>query len=80
MLFDLLGGGYAGSRILATRGERIVTEDYSPSGVAKYMVKDLDFATAIAAETDSPPGAVARRQRRLRGARRRGDSATSTWP
>ena len=52
-LFELLAGGYAGSRILATRGDRIVTEDYSPSGVAKYMVKDLDFATAVAAETDT---------------------------
>ncbi len=55
VLFDLLKGGYAGSRILATRGERIVTEDYSPSGLAKYMVKDLDFATAIATETDTHP-------------------------
>ena len=47
-LFELLAGGYAGSRILATRGQRIVTEDYSPSGMAKYMVKDLDFASAVA--------------------------------
>ena len=54
-LFDLLAGGYAGSRILSTRGERLVTEDYSPSGPAKYMVKDLDFATAVAAGTDSHP-------------------------
>ncbi|HEY5980340.1 MAG TPA: NAD(P)-dependent oxidoreductase [Microlunatus sp.] len=54
-LFELLAGGYAGSRILATRGDRIVTEDYSPSGVAKYMVKDLDFATAVAQETDTHP-------------------------
>ncbi|HEY5846492.1 MAG TPA: NAD(P)-dependent oxidoreductase, partial [Microlunatus sp.] len=52
-LFELLAGGYAGSRILATRGDRIVTEDYSPSGVAKYMVKDLDFASAVAAETET---------------------------
>ena len=51
VLFRLLGGGYAGSRILETRGERIVSEDYSPSGVAKYMVKDLDFATAVAEAT-----------------------------
>ena len=51
VLFSLLGGGYAGSRILETRGERIVREDYSPSGVAKYMVKDLDFATAVADAT-----------------------------
>jgi 2-hydroxy-3-oxopropionate reductase len=55
VLFDLLAGGYAGSRILSTRGERLVTEDYSPSGAAKYMVKDLDFATAIAAATDTHP-------------------------
>lgn len=54
-LFDLLAGGYAGSRILATRGERIVRQDYSPSGVAKYMVKDLAFATAVAEGTDTHP-------------------------
>ena len=54
-LFTLLAGGYAGSRILQTRGERIVGEDYSPSGVAKYMVKDLSFATAVAEATDTHP-------------------------
>ncbi len=52
-MFRLLGGGYAGSRILETRGDRIVTEDYSPSGVAKYMVKDLGFASAVAEATDT---------------------------
>ncbi len=52
-LFDLLAGGYAGSRILATRGERIVTEDYRPSGVARYMIKDLTFATAVAEATNT---------------------------
>ena len=54
-LFDLLAGGYAGSRLLATRGDRIVNADYSPSGVAKYMVKDLSFATAVAEATDTHP-------------------------
>lgn len=54
-LFDLLAGGYAGSRILATRGERIVDQDYSPSGVAKYMIKDLTFATAVAESTGTHP-------------------------
>lgn len=54
-LFDLLGGGYAGGRLLATRGDRIVNQDYSPSGVAKYMVKDLSFATAVAEATDTHP-------------------------
>jgi 2-hydroxy-3-oxopropionate reductase len=43
-LFDLLEGGYAGSRVLQTRKQRIVTGDYSPSGIARYMVKDLEFA------------------------------------
>ena len=54
-LFRLLGGGYAGSRILESRGDRIIREDYSPSGVAKYMVKDLDFASAVAAATGTYP-------------------------
>jgi 2-hydroxy-3-oxopropionate reductase len=53
--FRLLGGGYAGSRILETRGDRMVREDYSPSGVAKYMVKDLGFAAAVAGATDTHP-------------------------
>ena len=55
VLFDLLAGGYAGSRILGTRGERLVTEDYRPSGPARFMVKDLDFATAVATATDTHP-------------------------
>lgn len=50
-LFELYGGGYAGSRILATRGRRFVEQDYTPSGLAKYMVKDLGFATAVAEAT-----------------------------
>lgn len=55
VLFDLLGGGYAGSRILATRGDRIVEQDYRPSGIARYMIKDLEFATAVATGTDTHP-------------------------
>jgi 3-hydroxyisobutyrate dehydrogenase-like beta-hydroxyacid dehydrogenase len=51
VLFRLLAGGYAGSRVLETRGERIVTEDYRPSGAAKYMVKDLRFAADVADAT-----------------------------
>ncbi|WP_269929159.1 NAD(P)-dependent oxidoreductase [Kocuria massiliensis] len=52
-LFEVFAGGYAGSRILATRGERIATEDYSPSGAAKYLAKDLRFATDVATDTGS---------------------------
>lgn len=63
-LFDLLEGGYAGSRVLQTRKERIVTADYSPSGAAKYMVKDLTFAEEEAERT----GTDAQLLRLLRGA------------
>ena len=47
-LLTLLSGGYAGSRVLETRLDRFANRDYSPSGVAKYMVKDLSFAKAEA--------------------------------
>jgi 2-hydroxy-3-oxopropionate reductase len=50
-LFRLLAGGYAGSRILETRGDRIVREDYTPSGAARYLVKDLGFAATVAQVT-----------------------------
>jgi 3-hydroxyisobutyrate dehydrogenase-like beta-hydroxyacid dehydrogenase len=50
-LFRLLAGGYADSRILQTRGDRIVREDYSPSGAARYLVKDLRFAAKVAQAT-----------------------------
>ena len=50
-LFTALSGGYANSRVLETRGTRIVAEDYRPTGAAKYMVKDLSFAQEQAART-----------------------------
>lgn len=51
VLMEVLGGGYAGSRILTTRGQRLVEHDHSPSGAARYMVKDLDSALAAADAT-----------------------------
>lgn len=50
-LFELFAGGYAGSRMLDTRGGRIAREDYSPSGVAEFMRKDLASAAAVAADS-----------------------------
>lgn len=50
-LLTLLQGGYAGSRVLETKKDRLVARDYSPSGVARFMVKDLSFAHAAAVET-----------------------------
>ncbi|RYV49714.1 NAD(P)-dependent oxidoreductase [Pengzhenrongella frigida] len=52
-MLDLLGGGYAGSRILEVKAHRFVAHDHSPSGPAKFMVKDLTFATAEAARSDT---------------------------
>jgi len=51
-LFEALGGGYAGSRVLETRKQRFIEGDYHPSGAAKYMVKDLGFALAEAAAVE----------------------------
>ena len=51
-LFEALGGGYAGSRVLETRKRRFIEGDYHPSGAAKYMVKDLGFALAEAAAVE----------------------------
>ena len=56
-LFDVLGGGYAGSAFLRARREKFTTGDDSPSGVAKYMVKDLRFA-AETAEATGTEGAL----------------------
>lgn len=50
-LLDLLGGGYAGSRLLESRKQRLAEKDYTVSGPAKFMVKDLAFAGAEAART-----------------------------
>lgn len=54
-LWALLGGGYAGSNLLESRREKLVSGDDSPSGVAAYMVKDLRFAADIADATDTRP-------------------------
>ncbi|WP_084003353.1 NAD(P)-dependent oxidoreductase [Agromyces aureus] len=54
-LFSLLSGGYAGSNLLASRKDKLVTGDDSPSGVAEYMVKDLRFAAEAAAATGTDP-------------------------
>ncbi len=53
LLVDLLAGGYADSRILRTRGARMVAEDYDPSAAARYLLKDVGFAADVAADTDT---------------------------
>ena len=50
-MWSLLGGGYAGSTLLRSRHRKVVDGEYSASGMAKYMVKDLTFATDVAEVT-----------------------------
>lgn len=40
-LFELLGKGYAASRVIEVKAARFATHDHSPSGPAKFMIKDL---------------------------------------
>ncbi|BAS09459.1 2-hydroxy-3-oxopropionate reductase [Arthrobacter sp. Hiyo4] len=42
-LFDVLAGGLAGSRVLENVGPRLARKDYTPTGPAKFMHKDLSF-------------------------------------
>lgn len=55
VLWDLLGGGYAGSNLLRSRRDRLVAGDDTPSGIAAYMVKDLRFADDVARATGTHP-------------------------
>lgn len=48
-LLDLLGGGYAASRVLEVKGPKLVAHDHSPDGPAKFMIKDLSAARDEAA-------------------------------
>ncbi|WP_456267460.1 NAD(P)-dependent oxidoreductase [Kushneria sp. AK178] len=49
-LLTCLGGGYAGGRFLESRKQRLIDKDYTPSGMARYMTKDLGFARDEAAQ------------------------------
>ncbi|CAM3410659.1 NAD(P)-dependent oxidoreductase [Occultella aeris] len=53
-MFDVLGGGYAGSRLLDVKGPRLVAHDHEPASAARLMIKDLDFARAQARLTGGP--------------------------
>lgn len=60
-LFDVLAGGLAGSRVLDIVGPRLARKDYTPTGPAKFMHKDLSFVldAANAAGTATPMAAAA---------------------
>jgi 2-hydroxy-3-oxopropionate reductase len=50
-LLDVLGGGYAASRVLQVKGANLVSQTYAPGGKAVYMVKDLGFVRDEAQRT-----------------------------
>ncbi|NUT72504.1 NAD(P)-dependent oxidoreductase [Pseudarthrobacter sp. C4D7] len=47
-LFEVLSGGLAGSRVLEVVGPRLAAKDYTPTGPAKFMLKDLSFVLEAA--------------------------------
>ena len=53
-LFDALGGGYAGSRLLHVKGLRFVAHDHHAESAAKLMIKDPSFALQEAERTGTP--------------------------
>ncbi|ALO66577.1 2-hydroxy-3-oxopropionate reductase [Arthrobacter alpinus] len=52
-LFEVLAGGLAGSNVLRLGGPRIAAKDYTPTGPAKFMHKDLGFVLESAAAVGS---------------------------
>ncbi|PYG98970.1 NAD(P)-dependent oxidoreductase [Arthrobacter stackebrandtii] len=52
-LFEVLAGGLAGSAVLRLAGPRIAAKDYTPTGPAKFMHKDLGFVLESAAAVGS---------------------------
>ncbi len=54
-MWTLLSGGYAGSNLLESRRDKLVRGDDSPSGIARYMIKDLGFAADVAVATGTDP-------------------------
>lgn len=54
----VLGAGLAASELLDQKAAKLADEDFSPSGPAKFLVKDLTFATDSAAGRSLPSLAV----------------------
>ncbi|MFF1832531.1 NAD(P)-dependent oxidoreductase [Paenarthrobacter sp. NPDC058040] len=52
-LYDVLSGGLAGSRVLDVVGPRLASKDYTPTGPAKFMHKDLGFLVDAARDVGS---------------------------
>lgn len=55
-LLDVLGGGYAGSRLLEVKAPKLVGHDHSPDSAAGLMIKDLQFVLDECAATGTDAG------------------------
>lgn len=61
-LYDALSAGYAGSHLLEAKRRQLQDEDYTPGGIAAYMLKDLGFVRQIAEATETSPALLSRLQ------------------
>ena len=53
-VLQVLGAGLAATELLDQKAAKLAAEDFSPSGPAKFLVKDLTFATDSAGGRDLP--------------------------
>ena len=52
-VLGILGGGLAASEVLTQKKHALATDDFTPSGPARYLLKDLTFARDAAAARDT---------------------------
>ena len=52
-VLDILGAGLAASEVLTQKKRALATDDFTPSGPARYLLKDLTFARDAAAARDT---------------------------
>jgi 2-hydroxy-3-oxopropionate reductase len=51
-MLEVLAGGLARSEVLAQKQHQLIQGDFTPSGPARYLLKDLGFVQASAADED----------------------------
>ncbi|MEV6485979.1 NAD(P)-dependent oxidoreductase [Streptomyces sp. NPDC051576] len=51
-LLEVLAGGLAASEVLTQKHHHLADSDFTPSGPARYLLKDLGFVLESAADTD----------------------------
>lgn len=53
-VLEVLAGGLAASEVLNQKRHALSTDDFTPSGPARYLLKDLGFASDVAAASGGP--------------------------